>query len=297
MIPTESWFIPTNALRIVCSSLAIILAILFLFIIILDKTCHTVSMMFVANSCLSAFIVGCVTFGMSLFTLQNDLKQIEYQDSFCTIRAYLGYASYCALNYSFLLQALYRYILAVYPTRLSWQSARIQAIAISITWIFAFSYCVPLLLTGAIIYNVDNQICQNPLSLSFFQIYGAFCAYVIPISLIIIIYLKLVRYVKKIAKNVTTCNTLARAERELKMVRRTMVLITILITIFFPYTIIWFMGFFGKAPKYHFRIAYIFVDGSVLSVMISLFQFTHPLKASIMKRIKRRINVVATIRT
>jgi hypothetical protein len=297
MIPVESWFIPIDIFMIVCTTWIITLAILFLFIIILDKTCHTVPMMFVANSCLSALILGCVTFGMSLFATRNDLKQIEYQDSFCIIRAYLGYASYCTLNYSFLLQALYRYILAVYPTRLSWQSARIQAIVISLTWIFAFSYCVPLLPTGAIIYNVDNQICQNPLSLSFFQIYGAFCAYVIPISLIIIIYLKLVRYVKKIAKNVTTCNTLARAERELKMVRRTMILITILITIFFPYTIIWFMAFFDKAPKYHFRIAYTFVNVSILSVMISLFQFTDPLKTSVMKRLKRRINVVATIRT
>jgi hypothetical protein len=279
---------------IVCTTLIITLAILFLFIIILDKTCHTVPMMLVANSCLSVFIVGCVTFGMSLFTLQNDLKQIEYQDSFCTIRAYLGYASYCTLNYSFLLQALYRYILAVYPTRLSWQSARIQAIAICLTWVFGFSYCVPFLSTGTIIYNVDNQICQNPISLSFFQIYGAFCAYIFPISLIIFIYLKLVRHVKQIAKNVTTSNALARARRELKMVRRTVILVTILIGICFPFTLIMFMGFFGKAPKYHFRISYIFVDGSGLSVMISLFQFTDPLKASIMKRINVHSNMVGS---
>jgi hypothetical protein len=49
--------------------------------------------MLVTNSCLSALIVGCVTFGMSLFTIQNDLKQIAYEDSLCVIRAYFGYAS------------------------------------------------------------------------------------------------------------------------------------------------------------------------------------------------------------
>ena len=76
------------------------------------------------------------------------------------------------------------------------------------------------------------------------------------------------------------------------MVRRILILITILIGLCFPFTVIMFMDFFDKAPKYHFRIAYIFIDGSILSVMISLFQFTDPLKASIIKRINVRSNMV-----
>jgi hypothetical protein len=93
-------------------------------------------------------------------------------------------------------------------------------------------------------------------------------------------------------KNATASNNLVRAQRKLKMVRRTVILVTILIAVYFPYTLIMLMPFFNRAPKYHFRIAYIFVDGSVLSAMISLFQSTQLLRTSVMKKIQRLINVV-----
>jgi hypothetical protein len=185
-------------------------------------------------------------------------------------------------------------VIVVYPKRLVWQSVRVQTLAIGLTWIYGFSYIAPTALTGSIIYNADNQICQLPLELSFLEIYGILFGYTIPISLIIFIYFKLVRYVKQMGKNVTTSNNLVRAKRELQMVRRTVILVTTLLTVCFPFTLILFMGFFNHAPKYHFRIAYIFVDGSVLSVMISLFQFTDPLKASIMKRMNVQLNVVGS---
>jgi hypothetical protein len=45
-------------------------------------------------------------------------------------------------------------------------------------------------------------------------------------------------------------------------------------------------------PKYHFRISYIFIDASYLFVMIALFQFTDPLKTSIMKKLNRQPNII-----
>ena len=43
-------------------------------------------------------------------------------------------------------------------------------------------------------YNVDNQICQMPLQLSLLTIYVPFCVYVVPISLIMLIYVKLILF-------------------------------------------------------------------------------------------------------
>lgn len=293
-ITTEPWFIPLDILMILCTSLIIILAVLYLFIIISDKTCHTILMMLVINSCLAAFIIGCVTLSMSVFTLENDLKQIQYQDSLCIVRAYIGYASYGILNFSFFLQALYRYLIVLYPKRLFFQSIRFQGLAICLTWMYSFIYPFPFILTGDLVYNIDNQICQVRLQLSLSTIYGAFCGYTIPILLITLIYFKLVRYVKEMSKNVTVSNNLVRAKRELKMVRRTVMLVGILITVAFPYTVIMCMSFFTTPPKYHFRLAYLFFNASSLSVMFSLFQFTDPLKMSIMKRIHVRTNLIAS---
>jgi hypothetical protein len=106
------------------------------------------------------------------------------------------------------------------------------------------------------------------------------------------IYLKLVRYVHRISRRVTLVNILSRAERDLKMVQRIVIIVTILITLGFPYALFVFISFFISPPKYHFRIAYIFVDVSLAFMMIALFQFTDSLKTSIMKRINGQSNMI-----
>ncbi|CAF1481047.1 unnamed protein product [Rotaria sordida] len=93
-------------------------------------------------------------------------------------------------------------------------------------------------------------------------------------------------------KHVTPANILYRAQNELKMVRRIVILVMGIVTIGFPYALFIFISFFTTPPKYHFRIAYIFVDTSMAFVMIALSQFTEPLKISIMKRIIRQTNVI-----
>jgi len=294
MAAIESWFIPSDILMVVCTTLVIILGILFLSIIILDKTCHTVPMMLIGNSCVTGCLFGCILLSVCIFTLENDLKQIEYQDSFCILRAYFGYVSTALFDYSILLQAIYRYVCVVYPSRLFWQSARFQFLSICLAWIFGFVYLIGFMFTGEIVYDIDNQICQLPLRLSFCAIYGILCVYTIPVSMIALVYFKLVRYVHEMGKRVTPANTLLRAQRELKMVQRTVILISILLTLGVPFASFLLMSFFTTPPKYHFRIGYIFIDVSLAFVMIALFQFTDPLKASLMKKLKLRPNRVMT---
>ena len=288
----ELWFIPLSIFMIVCAILIIIFATIFLLVIIFDNTCHTVPMMLVANSYLTLAITTSACLSMYIFTLKNDLKQIIYQDSLCDFRGYMSNSIAAAGNCSFLLQAVYRYIIVIHPNRLSWQSVRYQIFLICLTWIFAFLYSIAFLFTGDYIYNVDNQICQLPLRLSFSVIYTALVSYVIPVSMIMFIYFKLVRYVKEMSKRVTTGNTLSRAQRELKMVQRTVILVTTLVIICFPYALFLFLSFFNRAPKYHFRIAFAFIDVSCLVTIFIVFQFTEPLKTSLLKIIKRPLNVV-----
>jgi hypothetical protein len=190
------------------------------------------------------------------------------------------------------LQAIYRYILVVYPNLLTWRSRQSQTLLIIITWILAFVLPIPLVITNEIVYNVENQICQMPLRFSVLIVLIAIFIYMIPISMLQFIYLKLVLYVRGISKRVIRVNTLFHVQRELKMVQRTVVLVIILFIVGFPYVLFICMSFFTEPPKYHFRIAYLFIDMSLVFVIIALFQFTDPLKASIMKQMKRRRNIV-----
>ncbi len=143
-INIQSWFIPFNIFNIMCLSFVIILAMIFLLVIITDKTCHTVPMMLVANSCLAEIILASNILGMAVFTLENDLKQIQYQDSLCIFRGYMTYVMAGLQNYSYLLQAIYRYVVVVYPARLTYQSARFQIFLICLTWICGIIYPIPI---------------------------------------------------------------------------------------------------------------------------------------------------------
>ncbi|CAF1296430.1 unnamed protein product [Adineta steineri] len=205
-------------------------------------------MLLSANSCFTVLLLGINLLSICVFTFQNDLKQIEYEDSLCIFRAYFGYSVCAMMNYSFLLQALNRYILVIYPHRLFWQSIRSQILLICITWMFSSVYPLEFLLS--------------------------------------------VRYVKQMNKRVIPANIVLRAHRELKMVRRTIILIIILITVCLPYQILIIISFFTYPPKYHFRIVYIIINISSVCIIIVLFQFTDQLKTSIMKRIGRPPNAV-----
>ena len=292
LVINEPWFIPFDVMMIVWCAMAIACFSIFLFVIICDRTCHTVTMMLVANSCLSGCVFSIDVLAMVVFTFQNDLKGIAAEDSLCITRGFIGYILTFLQNNSYLLQAIFRYVKVVYPHRAFLQSARFQSLLVFLTWICSVLCTVPYVITNEIQYNADNQICQMPLRLSFLTIYNALCVYMIPISLTMLLYFKLVRYVHCMGERATPMNTLSRAQRELRMVRRIVILISSVAAIGFPYALFIFVSFFTRPPKYHFRIAYIFVDLSLLFVVVALFRFTEPLRASITKRIETRVNMV-----
>ncbi|CAF1479995.1 unnamed protein product [Adineta steineri] len=293
----QPWFIPIDILQVICTAFAVILALIFLFIIIFEKTCHTIPMLLVANSFLADFVFGCAMLFLAAFSLRNDLMQIQFYDTWCLFQGCMSHMSVAIQNYSYLLQAIYRYISILYPTRLYYQSFRFQMFLICLTWICSIIYSIPLILTNQIQYHVNDQTCQMPLNFSFITIFNVTYAYLLPMTTIILLYWKMVRYVHGMNQRVLPVNTVLRAQRDLKMIRRIVILVIILVALGLPYTIFIFMSFFTAPPKYSFRIAFIFVDGSLASVMIVLFQFTEPLKTSLSKMIRKRPTVIVPTMT
>ncbi|CAF4124991.1 unnamed protein product [Rotaria sp. Silwood2] len=170
----KSWFIPLDILNMICCIIAVILALIFLLAIIFDKACYRVPMLLVANSCLAELIFSSDMLATVLFRLHNDLKQIYFYDSFCILMTFIAYMTVGIQNYSYLLQAIYRYILIVYSPRLFYRSVRFQTFLISLTWICCIIYPIPLVFTGQIKYLAHEQLCQMPLELSFLTIFNIF---------------------------------------------------------------------------------------------------------------------------
>ncbi|CAF1429074.1 unnamed protein product [Adineta steineri] len=292
IINIESLFIIFDILSIVFTLLIVGIAILYLFIIISNKTCHTVPMMFIANSCLAHLIFGLDRLWIAGFRLQNDIKKIQYQDYLCILRIYIAYSSCAMLNYSYLLQAIYRYLCVVYPTRLLWQSRQIQFLFVFMSWIFSIGYPLIFIFNGEIVYDIANHMCQLPLGYSFSLVYMLHCSYIIPVLFIMMTYFKLIGYIHVMSKRITPANIIIRAKRQLRMVRNIVILITILFITGFPYGLFVVMSFFTNIPKYHCRFSCVFFDVLSVSVMIALFKFTDPLKMSITDIIRRKSKVV-----
>ncbi|CAF1018453.1 unnamed protein product [Rotaria sordida] len=292
----QSWFIPIDILNVIWCTISIILALIFLFVIISDKLYQKVAMILITNSCLAELLFGVDLLAVTIFTFHNDLKQIYFYNSLCLFIRYLGYMLVAIQNYSYLLQAIYRYILIVYPSRLFYQSIKFQTCLISLTWICCIIYPILLVFTGQIKYLTDDQIYEMPLELSFLTIFNACYIYIFPMQGIILIYLKMVRCVHEMSKHVISVNRLFHVQRELKMIRRIVLLLFIVVALDFPYQTFIIMSFFNAAPKYHFRIAFSFINVSLIFVLIAILEITEPLKTSLMKRIKRRpTNIIGTV--
>ncbi|CAF0896509.1 unnamed protein product [Adineta ricciae] len=277
------WFIAIDVLMILSSILSILLALIFLLIVLFNKTCHTVPIMLTTNSCFTQILYGSVILSLATFSLENDRQQKVYQDSFCTLRGYLGYVGTGLLLYSLVLEAIYRYIVIVYPTYLSWQSTWTQLFLICFIWMFSFISTLPSLLMNVIQYSFDDQICLVFLRLSFPVIYNMLITYLIPISIIISIYLKLVLYVHFIDSRPTSIARMYRVRRNLFVVRRIITKILILLVLGVPYTIFIIISFFTTPPKYHLRIATCLLVLSQTLIMVAIIFFCRPVSNILMK--------------
>ncbi|CAF1136287.1 unnamed protein product [Adineta steineri] len=225
---------------------------------------------------------------MAIFTLQHDLqKSSEKNLSFCIILGFIGYGLVGLQNYSYLLIAVYQYISVVYPNKIIWRTVRIQWCLIIVIWIVCIMDIFPVFVTGQITYNVNNQICQVPLRLSLPLIYVAAIIYIIPNSGIVVVYIKLTRYVHQMSSRTISNNTLFHARRELRLVKRTFILTNTLIVLGFPYLIFNLTSFFTPPPKYDLRIAFLCGDISVLVVIIIGYCFTPNIKSIIRKILSR----------
>ncbi|CAF1240487.1 unnamed protein product [Adineta ricciae] len=289
-IRNEFWFIPLDLIMLILTSFVCLFTFLFLLIIFLDKTCRSVSTLLLCNSFLSEFLFASVMFSITFFTFRNDIKQIIDKDRSCSFRGYLSYATSAIRSHSYLLQSIYRYIKVVYPSQIFYQSQRFQLILICLTWILSIIHPFPFFFTNQIEYNVDNQVCHMPFQRHFWIFYTCFLAYLNPILIITIIYFKLVRYVHNMSEIITPINRLIHARRQLQLVRRIAFLVIFLVTLGLPYTIFYFLSFVRPPPRYHFRIAFFFVDLSLVFVILVLFQFTNPIRTFLQRQILQWTN-------
>lgn len=286
-LTVEIWFIVVDTMNILFSCLSILLSILFLMLVAIRPAFQTVPIMLSAYSAFCLLLAGISALAIAIFSLSNDLQAIEYVDRFCEFRGYFGLVGGSVQNYSYLLQALYRYFNIMYPHNTTLVAPRTQFCLIIKALILSWACVLPVYFSHAITYDVYNQVCQPPFVFSFITIYNAAVINLIPVYATVIIYIKVILHVRYLNKQTTAINLQVRAKRELKLLRRVIILTITIMTLGLPYVMFLFISFFQAPPKYHLRISFIFIYVSIFLIMLELIKFTDPVLDVILEFIHR----------
>ena len=162
----------------------------------------------------------------------------RFDDWWCRIKAYLIYCNAGMYFYTVLLQATYRCVRIVYPTRIKLQSFRLYAILSILQTMIAFAQVCPSLILGGISYLKDDYVCQfAPINVSG-SLFICSVAFLFPFALTIGLYVWTMYSVRKQGAAMGSINRQARMRRDVTIMTRLVVLLTFLTIVAAPHGLI-----------------------------------------------------------
>lgn len=206
--------------------LAVIISIIILMLVCTTKQLHTVTHCLICNTCISSIlycVVQCINYIYLLFI------PWETSDESCRWRGYFGYMSIVAIVYSYLLQAVSRYFIAILSMQYRWLvSIKITVYLIVMGWICVILVPLPALLTKDIYFR-KGFLCWVPRTSMLHIIYTIFAYYAVPIAFIVCIYGWLYIRIHYLLNNVAIQVTQRRKNRDLEVFRNLVILLGIYI--------------------------------------------------------------------
>jgi hypothetical protein len=203
-----SGFLLVNLTTIFSSCVAIISTIIFIFIIISNRTFRTLANILTVNSSIAVLLLSSDTLSIAIYVLYRDVKRrqsqmpVEMKSLFlCHVRGYIAHVSFCTLVYSYVIQALYRLVGSIYYHRISLQHWKIYVYAICIQWFFGNIQLLPIAIGNNQIFIEEEYLCQIAIENSKAILYICITNYLIPLTVIMIIYFIITKSVRETAKN------------------------------------------------------------------------------------------------
>lgn len=178
--------------------IAVSLACLILSIVIFTKRMHTVTHLLICNASISSIffsVVQCINYiYLALLPWKTD-------DISCRWRAFFGYMAVAAVVYSYLAQAVSRFLLSILSRKYrSATSFKTHVMLIILQWFIVAIVPIPALLTDDIYYR-PNALCWVPKESRLHVAYTVFAYYLIPALLIFAIYISIYCRVKRRRSN------------------------------------------------------------------------------------------------
>ncbi|CAF3756973.1 unnamed protein product [Rotaria sordida] len=189
---------------------------------------------------LSTLIIMCIR------TLYGDLNR-EKRDKriiswYCHFLAYLLSLFGAGVYGSCFLQALYRFWRIVTPNRDFFQNLYFHIQLILGHWAFIIILLLPI--RSRSVYISSDHFCLSPFDDRWTAAYISLITAIIPVTGILILYIKIVIYMKK---NLQTKKQWRRVKRDISTIRRILVLVIIILQTSSTGIILWILTFFYKS--------------------------------------------------
>ncbi|UJR19925.1 hypothetical protein I4U23_023057 [Adineta vaga] len=195
---------------------------------------------------------------------------------FCQLRGYLAHICFCSLAYSFVTQAFYRLVGAIYPHQLYFQSLQPYLYAILIQWIFSFLEVLPIIMTNNQVYIEHEFLCLIQMTNTCTIVYLCCVSYLLPLALIVIQYWIIVQFTKKRYDYDLYAYNTQRVHRQMILIRRILILIGTYLVLGLPYSSFILLEALSirRAPPYAHRIGFMFMSIGSTSVILTMIHFT-----------------------
>ncbi|CAF0866862.1 unnamed protein product [Rotaria sp. Silwood1] len=274
---------------LISTAIALVVSLIYLVVISLSQGRNlSVSSLLASNTFLSALTYSSAHFTIAISVLKSDVVAIDgirnrLYNPFCMSSAFVFYGGCALLYYSYVMEAMQRFSRVVLYDYRWLHRRRVQLLFIIIQWLFCIlGTFIPLSITNQLQYDIYMNMCIIPIRSSGWTMYYAIYCYTIPLVLIAFFYHKLIQYITTVRSRVSAClisgSVVVAAQRQLALIQRVIVLVSILIASGLPYSAFIFMGFWMDPPVYQFRISFLCVDISLATVVCTMFRYSRDIK-------------------
>ncbi len=253
-----------DILVLIFSSIGFLTSAGILFLIIYHRRQNPINanMLLIANTYISIIFICLLLLDMYIYNLYGDLhSNISFDNRWCYARAYLLYVGFASVYHSYLLQALFRFFRIVLYKRKQLQTLRFISRLVLLQWLIDFIYVIPIFLLHLFQYISGYYYCEIPFNNLPRLIYPSYFVYFLPILIIEMIYFYILYYMKKTKGQSTSQNRQAN-QRDLVVLRRTIILVAILLIVCLPSVVLyvqyWFSGYLYPAFNHLQHSTYVF---------------------------------------
>ncbi|CAF3293771.1 unnamed protein product [Rotaria sp. Silwood2] len=272
----------SSVFMLLCSILGVVCAFIFIGIVICSRQCRTITILLVLNSTAANLIINFACGSQAFYQLASDGN-----DRLCELRGFFIHLGTSLLYHTLCVQALHRLFVTVLARQRYLQSTRVIIFLVILQWLMSLGLCLPMLLTGHIVYHPKSRICQVAMSDLFVLLGLAVFVYLCPLIWIGIVYIQIVRYAKyNISITIRRC-LVQKQQREVRLIRRILTLFGILLIMGFPYFVFFLMVQFTQspAPSYGLRLSFVFLSfGYGICSLLNLL-YTDDVRKNILNRI------------